>query len=207
MRPLSLCDGREPFDVGRDPNRVTDESHHPDTRSDELLALRCQLGERPAFDALIARWHDPLRRYLRSLSDEQSVEDLAQETWIRVFRGIARLREPSKLRAWLFGIAHRVAMDRLRGKYAAPPMVDTELTNIEIDDDSVNLEQEIATLEQELARLPIVEREALTLFYLQELSLEEISEILGIPLGTVKSRLFRARRILRRELDSKEALS
>jgi RNA polymerase sigma factor (sigma-70 family) len=186
---------------------MSGEPHDPDIRIDELLAVRCQLGERPAFDALIARWHGPLWRYLRSLSGEQSADDLAQETWIRVFRGIARLREPMKLRAWLFGIAHRVAMDRLRDKYAVPSMVDMDVTSVENDDQTVNLEDEIATLEHELARLPMVEREVLTLFYLRELSLEEIAEVLGIPVGTVKSRLFRARRMLRRELHDTGELS
>jgi RNA polymerase sigma factor (sigma-70 family) len=179
---------------------VTGKSSHHDSRADELLALRCQLGERPAFDALITRWHEPMIRYLRSLSDAQSAADLAQETWIRVFRGITRLREPAKLRAWLFGIAHRVAIDRLRGKYAVPPMADVDVSQIEFDDTGMNLEEEIATLERGLANLPVIEREVLTLFYLQELSLEEMAEVLGIPLGTVKSRLFRARQLLRREL-------
>ena len=69
---------------------------------------------------LIARWHEPLWRYLRRLSgNDDAARDLAQDTWMRVFRGIARLREPAKLRPWLFGIARNVAMDRLRAQYAA----------------------------------------------------------------------------------------
>src|SRR5262245_56034891 len=92
----------------------------PDSRPDELLAFRCQLGQRPAFDALISRWHEPLWRYLRRLSNADDVaSDLAQDTWIRVLRGIASLRDPARLRPWLFGIARRVAMDRLRAQYAA----------------------------------------------------------------------------------------
>ncbi len=175
----------------------------PDPRADELLAVRCQLGERAAFDALIARWHQPLWQYLRRLSDAEIANDLCQETWLRVIRGLVRLREPAKLRPWLFGIAHRVAMDRLRVKYAAPVLSAVDLAEIPGDSDDVNLEEEFTTLEYELAKLPMVEREILTLFYLRELSLEQVAEVVGIPVGTVKSRLFRARNLLRRELQLK----
>jgi RNA polymerase sigma-70 factor (ECF subfamily) len=64
-----------------------------------------------------------------------------------------------------------------------------------------DVEADLATVERELARLPVVEREVLTLFYLRELSLGEVADVLGVPAGTVKSRLFRARKLLRREIE------
>jgi len=177
----------------------------PDPRADALLAVRCQLGERGAFDDLIARWHEPLWRYLRRLSNnDDAARDLAQDTWLRVFRGIARLREPAKLRPWLFGVARNVAMDRLRAHYTAGPQADVDLEELPATDD-VNLEEEFATLEAGLANLPIVERETLTLFYLRELSLEEIAGLVSVPVGTVKSRLFRARQMLRRVMEGLES--
>ena len=100
---------------------VNTRSETRDPDADELLAIRCQLGERAAFDALIARWHEPLWRYLRRLANnDDAARDLTQDTWLRVLRGIGALREPAKLRPWLFGIARRVAMDRLRFEYARP---------------------------------------------------------------------------------------
>ncbi len=192
---------REPFHSVHDSATVNLKSLLPDPRADELLAIRCQLGERAAFDALIARWHEPLWRYLRRLSnDDDTARDLAQDAWLRVFRGIARLREPAKLRPWLFGVARNVAMDRLRTQYAQPPQAEVSLDEIPADVEDANLEEEFATLEAGLATLPIVERETLTLFYLRELTLEEISGLVGVPVGTVKSRLFRARQMLRRKL-------
>lgn len=170
-----------------------------DPRADELLAVRCQLGERDAFETLIARWHESLWRYLARLAgNDDAARDLAQDTWLRVFRGIAKLREPAKLRPWLFGIARRVAMDRLRAQYAQARQDDVDLDAIAAEVPDVNLEEELATLESGLATLPIIEREMLTLFYLRELSLEEIAGLLDVPVGTVKSRLFRARQMLRR---------
>jgi RNA polymerase sigma factor (sigma-70 family) len=172
-------------------------------REDELLVVRCQLGERPAFDELIARWDLPIWNYARRLtSSDDAADEVVQDVWLRVLRGINRLRDGTKLRAWLFGIARRALMDRLRVQYAAP-------TSVEIDPDVLaaegerddGLDADLASMERELARLPIVEREVLTLFYLRELSLAEVASVLGVPVGTVKSRLFRARSQLRREME------
>ncbi|HEY6125637.1 MAG TPA: sigma-70 family RNA polymerase sigma factor [Steroidobacteraceae bacterium] len=176
-----------------------------DPRTDELLAVRCQLGERAAFDALIARWHEPLWRYLRRLADsDDTARDLAQDTWLRVFRGIAKLREPARVRPWLFGVARNVAMDRLRAKYSHGSHVDVDIDDIAAVADDANLEEEFATLESGLATLPIIDRETLTLFYLRELTIEEIAGLVGAPVGTVKSRLFRARQQLRRVMEGKQ---
>lgn len=170
-------------------------------REDEWIAVRCQLGERAAFDELIARWHPPLAEYVRRIAgDEEDARDLLQEIWLRVLRGLGRLREGSKLRAWLFGIARRAAMDRWRERYAAPLQEDLDLSALPSDAPTASLEGDLAALEGALARLPLIEREVLTLFYLRELSLAEVAEVLAVPLGTVKSRLFRARQLLRHQL-------
>ena len=89
--------------------------------SDELLAIRCQLGERDAFDELIERYADRLRGYVRRFSNQASeTDDLVQDIWLRVLRALPGLREPARLRAWIFSIAHRVIVDRLRSRYAEP---------------------------------------------------------------------------------------
>ncbi len=168
------------------------------TDADELLAIRCQMGERAAFDALIARWHEPLWRYLRRLANSDDIAgDLAQDTWVRVLRGMGALREPAKLRPWLFGIARRVAMDRLRFQYVRRGAEDVDLDDLPGDEPALELEADAAALDGALAALPVAEREMLTLFYLRELSLAEIATMLSVPIGTVKSRLHRARQELR----------
>jgi RNA polymerase sigma factor (sigma-70 family) len=174
------------------------------SREDALLVVRCQLGERPAFDELIQRWNEPLWKYVRRVTGEdETTHDVLQDLWLRVLRGIQRLRDGSKLRAWLFGIARRVLMDRWRHKYASPKFSDVEVMDIALDQSTAELEADLATMDRELARLPVTEREVLTLFYLCELSLVDIGEVLDVPVGTVKSRLFRARQLLRRELEAK----
>lgn len=174
-------------------------------REDEWLVVRCQLGERPAFDELIERWSGPVWKYARRMTNtDDAADEIVQNVWLRVLRGIGRLRDGSKWRAWLFGIARRALMDRLREQYAAPDLGDIDVTGLpapEGGDGPDVSESELAAVEHELARLPVVEREVLMLFYLRELSLGEVADVLGVPVGTVKSRLFRARRLLRREVE------
>ncbi|MCC6164750.1 MAG: sigma-70 family RNA polymerase sigma factor [Acidobacteria bacterium] len=177
----------------------------PDARSareDEWIAVRCQLGEAEGLEDLITRWNAPLGRYLRHLvGDDEAAKDVAQDVWLRVLRGIGRLRDGSKLRPWLFGVARRTVMDRLRVKYRTPAPATIDTLDVAVEDPPEDRHAGLDALEVELARLPVTEREVLTLFYLQELTLTDVAEILGVPVGTVKSRLHRARRLLREELN------
>lgn len=173
------------------------EPHDPLGRNHaDLLVVRCQLGEPAAFAELVQKWSGRLLRHLQRTVGPEMAEDLAQEVWIKAFRGIVRLRDGAKLAAWLFGIAHNVAMDRLRDRYSERTML-AAVAHTPAPEPVADAEMRSLLLAEELARLPLVEREALTLFYLEELSLAELAEILGVPVGTVKSRLFRARQMLR----------
>jgi len=174
-----------------------------DTRADELLVVRCQLGERAAFDALAARWYQPLWRYARNLTgNDAAADDATQDIWVGVLRGIDSLRDGARLRSWLFGIGHRVLMSRLRTQYGRLECGDAVLDDHPADDEHETFlhELELSVLMDELGRLPLLEQEVLTLFYLRELSLDDVSHVLGIPPGTVKSRLHRARKMLRQHL-------
>lgn len=165
--------------------------------TDAVLAVRCQLGEVEAFDRLVERFHPPLYNYVRRLTgSDDAAADAVQDVWVRVVRGLPRLREPERLRAWIFSIAHRTLMDRLRVQYS-----DLEVTGIDVSEhaaepDDLTAEEQSAAVHAALETMPLIEREILTLFYLRELSLSDISAALDLPIGTVKSRLFRARRLL-----------
>ena len=168
--------------------------------ADARLLLRCQLGERAAYDELVRAHAAPLNRHVRRLAGAQAADDLTQEVWLRAFRGLVRLRDGTRLRPWLYGIAHHVVMDHFRLRHAVPL---ADLPDDVAVDLPENREQTLATLEAELATLPVIERETLTLFYLEELSLADIAAIQAVPAGTVKSRLFRARALLREGLIAK----
>ena len=164
---------------------------------EELLAIRCQLGERDAFDALIARWHEPVWSYARRVAGSaDAADDVVQDVWMRVMRGLPRLKDPSRLRAWIFGIARRALMDRFRQQYAAPLMSDVDVADLGAPDAGQDWADDLVQMHEQLAALPVVERDVLALFYLQELSMSEMSEVLAVPVGTIKSRLHRARRML-----------
>ncbi|MBS7458248.1 RNA polymerase sigma factor [Coralloluteibacterium stylophorae] len=175
----------------------------PDPREDELLAIRCQLGEAEAFDALIRRWEAPLREYVLRRAGPVDAADVVQDTWLRIVRGIGRLRDPRRLRAWLFAVARRAWMDHLRTRYAAPGGAEADPDLLAADEDvAAEAGLDSAPLVRAvLGRLPPVERRVLDLFHLREYSLDEIARITAVPVGTVKSRLFRARRLARAELE------
>ena len=171
-----------------------------DPVDDELLAIQCQMGDAAAFDDLIDKWARPLWTFVRRLvNNDDTANEIMQDVWVRVIRGIPRLRDGSKLRGWLYGIARRALMDRLREQYARTPSAETDVDELASEPPLYGTE-DLQALEVALERLPLLEREAVTLFYLQELSLSDIAETLTVPIGTVKSRLFRARRLLRQHM-------
>jgi RNA polymerase sigma factor (sigma-70 family) len=162
--------------------------------SDELLVIRCQLGEREAFTDLVRAWHPAVERYVGRMLGGTD-DDVVQEIWLAVVRGLPRLRRPDRFTPWLFTVARRAVMNRLREEYSRrePEPVDA------VGDEAegvVNRE----TLAGALAALPAREREVLLLFYLEDLPLEACAQICAVPVGTIKSRLNRARGLLRREL-------
>jgi RNA polymerase sigma-70 factor (ECF subfamily) len=171
---------------------------------DELLVVRCQLGEREAFAELVGVWHAPVWTFVRRMLDEQRADDVAQEIWVAVLRGLPRLDSPGRFTPWLFTIARRAVLNRLRHEYAVAEAPAGEAPAGEADGAQPgDLADEVvdrAELTAALSGLPILEREILILFYLEDLSIEDCAQICGIPTGTVKSRLHRARRLLRRHL-------
>ncbi|WP_259471228.1 RNA polymerase sigma factor [Streptomyces sp. ZS0098] len=171
--------------------------------NDGLLVVRCQLGEREAFRELVAVWHPPLWRYVRGMvGSPHLADDLAQEAWVAVVRGLPRLRQPERFAPWLFTIARRTVTDHLRQTYKAAETAMEEATTVVADDE---LSGVLTTMQIEagLAALPLLEREVLILFHLEDLPLASCAEVLGVPAGTVKSRLYRARRMLRDHLAGK----
>lgn len=174
---------------------------------DELLVTRCRRSELAAWDELVRRWNDRLLYYLRRLIDhDKDATNVLQDVWLHAFRGIRSLQDGSRLAPWLYTIARRTAMNHFRIDYARREELNSEMIADETDDvPDEQLRLENAELVHfGLRQLALPEREVLTLFFLEDLTISEIAGLLEIPPGTVKSRLFKARRDLRRVLE-KEA--
>ncbi|PKO36278.1 MAG: RNA polymerase subunit sigma-24 [Betaproteobacteria bacterium HGW-Betaproteobacteria-6] len=146
-----------------------------------------------------------LRRYARAmLGDRAAADDLVQDTLERAWSRFAQWRAGSDLRAWLFGIMHNLRVDQLRRG---------GLPTCGLDDDArevptratQNDRLEVMDLESALRQLPDDQREVLLLVALEEMSYAEIAAALGIPIGTVMSRLSRGRERLRQIMDSKQS--
>lgn len=172
----------------------------------ELLVLRCRRGQKDALEELVRSWEKRLFYYIRRLiDDEQDAWQILQDTWVKVLVGIKKLREPRKLPSWLYTIARNTAIGHLRKEYARQTLLgrDKELSDIEDKTDNLAFEN-AQQVHFGLGKISLHHREVLTLFFLQDLSLAEIAEVLQIPAGTVKSRLYHARRALKTVLE-KEA--
>lgn len=169
----------------------------------ELLVLRCRRGDKKAMEELIHRFERPLFYYIRRLvGHEADAWNLLQETWVKAIRSIRQLRDPKKLAPWLYGIARYTSMSHLRTKYSETMRLDDAADATEIEDAG-----ELAAFEDAeqvhygLGKLSIPHRDVLTLFFLQDLTLEQIAEVLDLPVGTVKSRLHYAKCRLKETLE------
>ena len=185
---------------------------------DTDLIRRIAKGDADAFETLHARYEQPIRRHLlRMVRDPAAAEDLLQETFVRVWTRAETWDEHGSPQAWLFRIATNVALNHFRSerrRKTRPLEVHTDVADEEaeaaapgwlIDASSLGPEALAEQIEQHrllwqlVDELPEAKREVMRLIYDAEMDIQEAAEALGIPEGTVKSRLHHARRQLARE--------
>jgi RNA polymerase sigma-70 factor (ECF subfamily) len=175
------------------------------------LILRCQRGtcpEKQAFVELVRRYQGHIDRLLYHLApDWQDRADLAQEVWIRVYRHLHRLQEPERFRGWLSRIVTNLFYDELRKRKRnqaplsldAPRLVEDGEMEWDLPDDAPDPAEHLSTrefyeqLREAIQCLPEAFRVTIVLREIEGLAYEEIAELTGVSLGTVKSRIARAR--------------
>jgi RNA polymerase sigma-70 factor (ECF subfamily) len=167
-----------------------------------LLVVRCQAGDCAAFEELIALYQQPLHYFLgKMVGNLHAADDLVQDVWLEVFRGIAKLAEPRAFPAWLYRIARHRALRDLRKR--RPLAASLEGLDLAGDSDAeeafsaADAEQVHAGLDQ----LAPEHREVLLLRFIEDMSYEDIAKVTGYPLGTVRSRIHYGKRALRRVME------
>lgn len=180
---------------------------------DQALVKRVQAGERGAFDLLVRKYqHKVMGVISRYVGDWAETQDVAQEAFIRAFRAIGNFRGESAFYTWLYKIAINTAKNWLVSQGRRPPTDDVQVEDALHLDAAVKL-KDSSTPERELmrqeierrvfdtvAKLPEDLRTAITLREVDGLSYEEIAEAMNCPIGTVRSRIFRAREAIDDEL-------
>lgn len=184
-----------------------------DNNVDQALVERVQKGDKKAFDLLVRKYQQRVMNVLsRYVRDYAEVQDLAQETFIKAYRALASFRGDSAFYTWLYRIAINTAKNHIVAQGRRPPTDDVEASEAEYYEGPSALKDtstpERIVLRDEIEKvvfdaieaLPEDLRTAITLRELEDMSYEEIAEAMDCPIGTVRSRIFRAREAIDKKL-------
>ena len=175
----------------------------------ELVAIAVS-GADGSFEELVRRYQRPISAYVyRMVGNYESALDLTQEIFIKVYSSLKRYRAEFKFSTWIYKIAHNAAVDHLRRSATREQSLvvghDGDTFDLPLESARLSPEQESerkerrTEIESVVRALPANYRELIILRHSQDLSYEEIVEVTGLPLGTVKNRLFRAREMMRQQ--------
>ncbi len=168
---------------------------------EQVLILRCQIGDKDAFAGLIERYQAPLRYFISRLSaNPEMAEDIFQDTWLTVIRRIHTLKKIDAFSTWLYRIARNKVYQQLRRK----KMLSKLDENIAVPNNTENdvfSPEDAAKVHRCLKELLPEYREVLMLRFLEQMSYEQISQVINCRLGTVKSRIHYAKLALKKEME------
>lgn len=182
--------------------------------NDNILVERVQGGDKQAFNLLVAKYQFRIQNLVsRFIKDRAEQEDVTQEAFIKAYRAIGNFRGESAFYTWLYRIAVNTAKNQLVGAGRRPPAQDMDiddspsiagapgLTEISTPDAILENDELISAIQQAISSLPGELREAITLREFNGLSYEDIAEVMDCPIGTVRSRIFRAREAIEEAID------
>jgi RNA polymerase sigma-70 factor, ECF subfamily len=181
------------------------------TWTDEELVARSIGGDSESFNELVLRWERPIYALAyRTIGREEDARDVCQETFLRAFRALPGFRGQAKFSSWLYRIALNLCRDWIRRERRAPivqPPEDVDVMELAAaSEPSESIEDLVArkdlsrAVEKAMSLLPDEQRTAIVLKEYHGLTFQEIAELLGCPLSTVKTRLYQGLTVLRREL-------
>ncbi len=169
----------------------------------ENIVIRCKSGEREAFEQLFELYQPRLKYYVRRLDTSGETDDILQDIWVTIFRKIRKLKENNSFPIWLYRIARNEVFGRFRKseKFVELP---EEKENLQYSDENHEFSAEDALrLHNALNKIQPYHREVLTLFFIEQMTYQQISEVVGCNIGTVRSRIFYAKQSLRKEMERK----
>ena len=176
----------------------------PEDIQDELLVLQCQEGDEDALGTLIARWHPRFGRLAwRLTAEREAARDVVQDAWLAIVRGLARLDDPARFRAWAYRIVRNKCTDWTRRRVVQRNTA-KDLRDAPVFSDRPNATDsrgELDRMRKALAKLPHEHRAILSLHYLDGMGMAEIARVFEVPKGTVKSRLYHARNRLKQAME------
>ncbi|MFK7954024.1 MAG: RNA polymerase sigma factor [Ekhidna sp.] len=173
---------------------------------EEWLVINCQNGDRKSFELLVKRWnHKMLSRAYHTTKDASAAKDIVQESWVTIIKKIRTLRDAAAFPGWSLKIVTLKSIDWVRANQLSRKREEIrKVAQTEFDDQSKNSnELVINNLKKAIEQLPEDQRSVIHLFYQENLPLTTISQLLSLPIGTIKSRLFRGREHLKKVLEHK----
>jgi RNA polymerase sigma-70 factor (ECF subfamily) len=166
-----------------------------------VLVVRCQLRDPAAMEELVAQCHPRLRAYLhRMLGDRQAIDDVAQDVWADVFRDLHKLNDAGAFVPWFYSIARNRTFRLLRNRRQAVAIDEREIADPRQDEPDFS-PQDAQAVHEALGQLAPVLREVLLLRFMEQMSYQEIAEVVSAPVGTVRSRIHNAKRAVREILE------
>ncbi|MBP7867004.1 MAG: sigma-70 family RNA polymerase sigma factor [Acidobacteria bacterium] len=169
---------------------------------DELLVLEAQAGRVEAFERLAALWHPRLLGYAFHLTgDREGAREAVQDAWMSVVRGLSRLRDPAGFPGWALSIARRRCADWVRRRQRSRRGAEGLNDAARLASPTTSSEEQTERLREAIRGLDPESRFLVEMYYRESLSVGEIARVLGIPAGTVKSRLYHVRERLRTILE------
>lgn len=173
---------------------------NPRDIANELLVIKAQAGDAAAFDALVRYWSPIVHRYcMRLTQDQDAAQDAVQTCWLKAIKSLHRLSDPACFPGWILRIASRVCTDALRRKIGDRRHVKA-MTQLQLENTVPAQSNESLDLRSALKNLSAKDRVLVGLFYGQGMNVAQTAALLGLPQGTVKSRLHTVRKILRTHL-------
>ena len=171
-----------------------------DKAVERVLVVKSQMGERPALEELYRRYNPRVGYYLRRMIQTEDAADAQQEVWLTVLRRLPRLRAADAFSVWLYRIARSKALDRIADRRAFQWLETTE-TEAAAAPEPPFMAADAAAVHVGIARLPPPQREVVLLRFMEDLSYEQIADVVGCTIGTVRSRLHHAKHRLAHELE------